>query len=752
MSEAPSLRFSFQSRALAEDAFWVVDFQGREGLCLDYEFDVHLLASRPDLDLDALLAEPASFIIHRPDGDVYFHGMLTQVEQDQDFHGMYFYRAVLAPRLWRLNMIHGNQVFLDQDPAAFLTELLLAGGLTTADFELRLNDSYEKHEYVCQYGESHHKFLTRWLEREGLYYYFEQGSDREKLIITDTRISGVKRQGFPDLHYDPLSGLEDPFKDHLILEFNHRRQKVPRHVLTNDYNEMKPSLDLLSQSDVSSDGLGQVYYWGDNYRTQEEGERLAGIRAEALRAEEVMYSGRSICPYLASGYVYQLNGHYRDEFNSEYLVSSVEHQGSQTEYLVRGLGLDRELGLEMRYENRFKGLPASIQYRPSRRTPKPVFRGALNAAIDAEGSGEYAALDEHGRYKIRLPFDLSGRAGGKASHWIRMAQPTAGSGSDYGLHAPLHKGTEVLLTFIDGDPDRPIIAGAVPNPEDASPVTAENLTKSVLSTAGGNLIEFNDEKGLESILLSTPQSDTWIRLGSQLLNSKSSNDDDKGEGGGEGEDGWWGNTEHDTGICIFGKCNTKVGRNVTNIVIGGQEKVVVLHENVTIVGLDTAINLGARIKVEYPYKWECNLGELFSGDAEEEAAIDKIKLIEQHIQALDAKNEALNEQIDLFNQRADAANENSEIIDSKLTSKFESMEVYNLKTRAAESEVQALDNKIEAVNTQIEQNQTKIKAVTDLTEVANTSVENCQAKLLTIESERVKMGSLINDDGMIIKG
>ncbi|MEW6262845.1 MAG: type VI secretion system tip protein TssI/VgrG [Thermodesulfobacteriota bacterium] len=739
MDETPTLKFSFTSRALAPDAFWVVDFHGVEGLGLDYEFELRLISYRADLDLDHILAAPAAFTIHRPDRDVVFHGLLTQIEQDQAFSGMFFYRAVLAPRLWRLKMTHHHQVFLDQDLSEFLAAVIEDGGLGRDDFELRLVDAYKKREYVCQYGESHHDFLSRWIEREGLYYFFEQGDDREKLIITDTRHAGVKRPGFPDLRYDQISGLEPLTEDRLVFELTRRHERVPGQVKTKDYNYMMPSLDLSAESEVSPDGLGEIYVWGEYYDTPEEGRRLARIRAEALKAGEVVFQGRSICPYLSPGYLFQLEGHYRNDFNAEYLVTTIEHRGSQTGYLVRGLGLDRDLGEDLHYENSFTAIPATVQYRPGRRTPKPLFSGSLNAHVDAEGSGQYAELDDQGRYKIRLPFDLATRSAGKASHWIRMAQPLAGS--DYGFHAPLHKGAEVLLTFINGDPDRPIIAGAAPNPENASPVTAENLTKNVLSTAGGNRIEFDDRQGRERILIQTPQSNTWLRLGAP---NDPGDDDEKKEG-------WWGNTEHDTGISIFGKCNTKVFRNVTNIILGGSEKIVVLHENLTVAGLDTAINLGPRIKVEYPYQTELNLGELFSGTEEEEAALSKIKLVNQHLQALNSKKQALNQKLDLVNQRAKVANDNKELIESKITAKTRAIEAYNTQVRAVQTKIEAVDQKIEAVNTQIGTNQNRIKAVNDLVEASNTVVRNAQAQILTIERERVKMGTLINDDGMIIK-
>ncbi|MCI5224989.1 MAG: hypothetical protein D3924_20555, partial [Candidatus Electrothrix sp. AR4] len=143
--------------------------------------------------------------------------------------------------------------------------------------------------------------------------------------------------------------------------------------------------------------------------------------------------------------------------------------------------------------------------------PRPSFSGALNARIDGHGSGEYAELDEQGRYKVILPFDTSGRGEGKASAWLRMMQPFTGQG--YGMHFPLRKGSEVLLTFVDGNPDRPIISGAVPNPETRSVVDAENQDRSGFQTAGGSSFYSDDRPGHQNMMLKAGDNSSGLRIG-----------------------------------------------------------------------------------------------------------------------------------------------------------------------------------------------------------------------------------------------
>ena len=154
-------------------------------------------------------------------------------------------------------------------------------------------------------------------------------------------------------------------------------------------------------------------------------------------------------------------------------------------------------------------IPADVQFRPKFNAKKPKFNGTLNAKIDAAGSGQYAELDEQGRYKVILPFDLSGRKDGKASTWLRMAQPYAGT--DHGMHFPLHKGTEVLLNFMDGDPDRPFVTAAVPNPETPSVIGDINSTMSGIKSAGGNEFHMEDSDGHQRIIMKAGNKKSFFR-------------------------------------------------------------------------------------------------------------------------------------------------------------------------------------------------------------------------------------------------
>lgn len=516
-------RFSFVSSALAADSFGVVHFTGTEALSSLYEFDITLVTDDPGLDLDAVLRQPATFTIHRPDEQqVDFNGILAHFEQLHQFNDCIFYRALLRPRLWWLTLTQHNQVCLNlpvvpppqgAEQSSLIGRVLNDGGLSALDYAFRTQKTYAPLEYVCQYSESHYDFMARWLEREGLYYFFEQSGANEKLVLTDSVLSHVDLPHEGKLLYAPPSGLDAQHHDEVIKMLTCRQKMLPQKVLLKDHNYERPTLEVSGSADVDPKGRGEAYVYGEYFSTPEEGDRLAKMYAEALLCHKIEFYGESTVPFMMPGYTFSLDRHYRRDFNRKYLVTEVRHEGNQTGYLVSGLqGALSDIEHGVSYRNSFTAIPASVQFRPERITKKPRIAGTLHATIDAEGSGQYAELDDQGRYKVRLPFDLNDEhKSGKASSFLRMAQPYAGP--KRGMHFPLPKGTEVLLTFIGGDPDRPIIAAAVPNPETPSPSTARNQTEAVICTGGSNKLRIEDQQGKESIILESPTADSWVRIG-----------------------------------------------------------------------------------------------------------------------------------------------------------------------------------------------------------------------------------------------
>jgi type VI secretion system VgrG family protein len=495
-----------------DDTFSVARFEGREALSEPYHFRLELVAADPNLNADAVVNQPATLEIER-DGDVSrVHGLVVRFEQHD--HGPEFvnYVATLVPRLDLLGLVRQDRIFQEMTVLEIVEQVLKDNGLAPdTDFEIRAAGSYPTREYTVQYHESDLDFVQRLLEYDGLCYFFIPGEDVELLVVADGK----------DQH--PAVGGENsvPFRDaravnaggETVGSFNFAQQVLPKEVRLKDYNYRKPELAVKGESAADAAGAGSGSEYGQHFKDPEEGARLATVRAEEILCRRRIFSGRSACRHFRAGQVFTLTDHFRDASNGDFLLLEVWHTGEQPGVLGTAYGGEAD---RPAYTNEFRAIPAAVQFRPPRLTPRPRISGVMHANVDAASDGHYADLDEHGRYKVKIPFDLSDLKDGKASRYVRMAQPYGGQGDaerHYGFHFPLHKGTEVLLTHLDGDPDRPIIAAAVPNPVTASPVGADNQTQSVLRTAAQNERIVEDEDDAQYWLIHTPRHTTHLSLG-----------------------------------------------------------------------------------------------------------------------------------------------------------------------------------------------------------------------------------------------
>ena len=321
-----SNKFSFTSKAFPADTFGVVSFTGTEGISQPYEFDITLICNNLSIDLSKAMENQAHFIIHREEGDdVNYYGTLAHFEQLHETDGYAFYRAFLVPRLWWLSITEHLQIILNKSVPDFIADVLKDGGFTPLDFEFRLQKHYEPVEYVCQYGESHLNFISRWLEKEGIYYFFEQTPTGEKVIFTDTAIAHQDLPQGKTLFYAPPSGLDTLHKKEVVKSFTCRHTRMPNKVFLKDYNYRKPSMDVTGSAQVDPKGYGTVYSYNDHFRTPEEGNDLAKIRAESFLCRKECYYGDGSVPYMMPGFTFNLKDHYRTDFNGKYLVIEVSH-------------------------------------------------------------------------------------------------------------------------------------------------------------------------------------------------------------------------------------------------------------------------------------------------------------------------------------------------------------------------------------------------------------------------------------------
>ncbi len=496
----------------------VMGFHGTEAVSRCFSFDIYVSVTRHagrEVDLaDAVggriglsVTPPAEASASRPPYS--FQGIVSAIELVNDVAERSVFKVTMVPQLWQLGQSIHSRVFTAMTIPAIITAILEENSIGIEDFELRLTHDYPIEEHVCQYKESDLAFVSRWMEREGMYYFFDHSGTSDRLIITDDRAT-AKRLSPHGTRYFPLQEGLDHSASEALHSVAYRHRSLPARVALSDYDYTKPGLDVSGSAIVSESGLGQVSIYGDRFFTPGEGKRLAELRAEALRAGQEVLTATGSARDLRSGYLFELEQHTRPSLNHEYFVTAVEHVGRDVAGASELDGLLPSASNNV-YRATISAIPASVQFRSERVTPWPRITAFENGVVDGPANSQYAQIDSHGRYAVKLKFDESALKGGKASTWVRMAQPHGGGVE--GFHFPLRKATEVLITFLGGDPDRPVIAGVLPNASTPSPVTAGNNTKNVIQTGGSSRMEIEDAAGGQYIHHSTPVANTMMWMG-----------------------------------------------------------------------------------------------------------------------------------------------------------------------------------------------------------------------------------------------
>jgi type VI secretion system secreted protein VgrG len=506
--------YSITSSALPESAR-VAAFHGTEGISRTYEFDVYILlgAEGNDLDLDDVVGAKAKLALDRADSrpPFLFHGIFAAFELVHEFADRSLFHAVLVPQLWQLKQTFHSRMWTNKSITDVIKEVLEDSGLSGGDYQLKLSASYPVLEHICQYKESNFDFISRWMERDGMYFYFEQGEDSEKLIISDSKGYEVPLDPHPVRFF--AAGGHDFSAGEALHTFKCQHRALPASVKLKDYDYAKPTLDVSGSAPVSKVGFGEISVYGSRFFTPDDGKRLAKLRAEELLARKAIYRGTGTEFHLRAGYRFTLEDHPRSAFDQQYLAIAVEHTGTENHsdgWLRELTGIDSDKV----YWVEVTAIPASVQFRAESATAWPRVYGFENGTVCGPAESEYAQIDEQGRYNVKFKFDESDLKNGKASTWVRMMQPHGGSPE--GFHFPLRKGTEVVFTFLGGDPDRPVLTGVVPDTTNPSLITSGNHTRNVLQTGGYNRLEIEDLAGQQRVTLSTPHAKTHLLMGNPL--------------------------------------------------------------------------------------------------------------------------------------------------------------------------------------------------------------------------------------------
>ncbi len=475
-------------------ALQLLGVRGKETISQLFEFDLLLErqgAPLTDQELEDIVRKPCVMALGLKQGDL-VHGTIVTIEhQGATRHVNQLYVARLVPQVALLAMGQRCGIYEEQSVPEIVESVLKAHAMSKGtDFAVLVADSAKSptREYVAQFQESDWAFIQRWLEHEGFFYWFEHTKKGAKLVIADSNSDTSKIDGLEKISFREKNNL-GAAGEPTVWGVSFSMTRVPQRASVLDYNYRRPSDVLLAHKEIDPTGFGHFYHYGEHVKDRDVADAVVKLRAELHASTKRVLRGTTDCARFRVGHVFELENHYIDAYNDKFLIVSIEHAVG-LEVPSRHVARQQADGIAQIYTASFTAIPLTTPFRPPRLTPWPRVSGLISAHVEADTSGDYAQIDDQGRYKVKMPFDVGNRKGLASSRWIRMAQSYAGA--SYGQHYPLHKGTEVMLGHTDGDPDRPVIVGAVPNPATRSPVTDANATQSVTQTASGIRVEYED--------------------------------------------------------------------------------------------------------------------------------------------------------------------------------------------------------------------------------------------------------------------
>jgi type VI secretion system secreted protein VgrG len=488
---------------LGEGPLLFYSMSGREALGRPFLYEVDLLSHDFDIDLSALLGQPASVALERNDGSIReFTGIVTHFALTGR-HGKFVrYRAELRPWLWLLGNRVNSRIFQNQTVPAVLKTMFREHGWT--DFQPLLNGEYRTWEYLVQYRESDLNFVSRLMEQEGIYYYFKHADGKHTLVLADSYSAHETSPGNEELPYFPPLERERRDVEHVNGWQASRRIRSGKYALV-DYNFKRATTLVTGERNTPnnhSHANAELFDFPGGFYEAAEAAEQAKVRLEEHQADYELVEGSATARSLSAGSLFSLTDFPREDQNKEYLITEATHEIRTSEYES-----GQKDDIEPDYQLRFVAIDAKRPYRAPRITPKPVVEGPQPAVVVGQADQEIWT-DMYGRVRVQFFWDREGKYDENSSCFVRVAQIWAGSGFG-GIHLP-RIGHEVIVDFLEGDPDRPIITGRVYNATNMPPYTLpDSQTQSGIksrSTLDGtpdnfNELRFEDKKGKEEVYL-----------------------------------------------------------------------------------------------------------------------------------------------------------------------------------------------------------------------------------------------------------
>jgi type VI secretion system secreted protein VgrG len=471
-----------------------------EGLSVLGEMQLGLVSAKADLKPQDLLGKTVGVTVQlREDAKRHFHGYVTRFSIGARSGRYYGYQASVRPWLWFLTRTTDCRIFQDLSVPDIVKNVFEDHG--GASFKFNLFRTYRKWVYCVQYRESDYNFVARLLEHEGIYWYVEHGEGQHKVVLVDSKSVHDAAPGCTPLPYYENTA-EAPPDVECIGGWQFASAVETDHTLLRSYDFERPSTPLEVKAELKPPykiGALEQYDWQGDYVQAPDGQQWAEARLDEQQTRYETARGSTNAHGIEAGRLLTLERHPRENQNAEYLVTQATVHARNDAYETGGSAGS--------WQCEFSAIPSAQQFRPQRRTPKPFVQGPQTAVVSGP-AGEEIFTDKYGRVKVQFHWDRLGKKDEKSSCWVRVSHPWAGK--NYGvIHIP-RIGQEVVVDFLEGDPDQPLITGRVYNAEQMPPWDLPaNATQSGILTrsskggaaANANALRFEDKKGSEQVWL-----------------------------------------------------------------------------------------------------------------------------------------------------------------------------------------------------------------------------------------------------------
>ncbi|MEL7629993.1 type VI secretion system tip protein VgrG [Pectobacterium aroidearum] len=496
MANSTGLQFTVKVGALPASTFAVVDFQLSEALNQPFALSLNLASPLPGIDFGAVLDQPCELLVWY-EGELQrrVSGIVSAFAQGDTGFRRTRYQAEVRPALWRLGLRTNARIFQAQKPEAIIGALLEEVGIT--DYAFALRNEHAVREYCVQYRESDLAFIARLAAEEGLFFFHEFEEGKHRVVFADD--AGALAKG-PELFFNlATQGLSEGA---YVRRFRYAEAVSTAEVALKDYSFKTPAYGLLHQK-ISGElehqrESYQHFDYPGRFKQDPSGKAFTGYRLDALRAGAMTGSGESNAAELMPGSSFTLTEHPNLALNIGWQLVAITHSGQQPQALEEESG-----GEPTTYSNSFEVVKASTTWRAD--LPyKPMVDGPQIATVVGP-AGEEIYCDQYGRVKLQFPWDRYGASDDQSSCWVRVSQGWAGG--QYGLIAIPRIGHEVIVSFLEGDPDQPIVTGRTFHATNPSPYPLPaNKTRTTLRTtthkgAGFNELRFEDQAGQEEVFI-----------------------------------------------------------------------------------------------------------------------------------------------------------------------------------------------------------------------------------------------------------